>query len=83
MHSSEKYDDPETYAKKVNEICEIYEQAIEVHEAGGYTISVDEMMTGIQALERKYPDKPVMAGKPVYREHEICTSWNYNTYWFF
>ena len=36
--------------------------AQEVHEAGGHTVSVDEM-TGIQALERKYPDKPSHARK--------------------
>ena len=43
--------------------------AQEVHEAGGHTVSVDEM-TGIQVLERKYPDKPVMPGKPAYTEFE-------------
>ena len=43
--------------------------AQEVHEAGGHTVSVDEM-TGIQALEHKYPDKPVMPGKTAYMEFE-------------
>ena len=36
---------------------------------GCHTISVDEM-TGIQALEHKYPDKPVMPGKTARMEFE-------------
>lgn len=43
--------------------------AQEVHEAGDHTVSVDEM-TGIQALERKYPGKPVMPGKTACTEFE-------------
>mgnify|MGYP006990133984 CR=1 FL=1 len=35
----------------------------------GHTISVDEM-TGIQALEHKYPDKPVIPGKAACMEFE-------------
>ncbi len=69
LHSSEKMDSPEIYAAKVNEICAVYHNAQAVHEAGGHTISVDEM-TGIQALERKYPDKPVMPGKTACLEFE-------------
>ena len=49
LHSSEKTDSPESFAEKVNEICNVYQQAQQVHEAGGHTISVDEM-TGVQAL---------------------------------
>ncbi len=62
-------DSPETYAEKVNEICTVYHGAEEVREAGGHTISVDEM-TGIQALEHKYPDKPVIPGKAARMEFE-------------
>ncbi len=69
LHSSEKMDSPETYAAKVNEICAVYHDAQAVHDAGGHTIAVDEM-TGIQALERKYPDKPVMPGKTARLEFE-------------
>ena len=57
LHSSEKTDSPETFTQKVNEICTIYQNAEKVYENGGHTICVDEM-TGIQALERKYPDMP-------------------------
>ena len=62
LHSSEKVDSPETFAEKVNEICTVYHEAEEVREKGSHRISVDEM-TGIQALEHKYPDKPVIPGK--------------------
>lgn len=69
LHSSEKTDSPETFAEKVNEICTVYHEAETVHENGGHTISVDEM-TGIQALEHKYPDKPVIPGKAAHMEFE-------------
>ena len=70
LHSSEKVDSPETFAEKVNEICTVYHEAEAVREKGGHTISVDEM-TGIQALEHKYPDKPVMPGKAARMEFEL------------
>ena len=69
LHSSEKTDSPETFTEKVNEICTVYHEAETVHENGGHTISVDEM-TGIQALEHKYPDKPVIPGKAARMEFE-------------
>ena len=69
LHSSEKVDSPETFAEKVNEICTIYHEAEASCEVGCHTISVDEM-TGIQALEHKYPDKPVMPGKTARMEFE-------------
>ena len=69
MHSSEKTESPENFAEKVNEICSVYHEAAQTLESGGHTISVDEM-TGIQALERKYPDKPVTAGRTAYQEFE-------------
>lgn len=62
-------DSPETFAEKVNEICAVYQDAQAFHEKGGHTISVDEM-TGIQALEHKYPDKPVIPGKEARMEFE-------------
>lgn len=62
LHSSEKVDSPEAFAEKVDEICTVYHEAGATCAAGGHTISLDEM-TGIQALERKYPDKPVIPRK--------------------
>ena len=69
LHSSEKVDFPEIFAKKVNEIWSVYHKAEAVREKGGHTICVDEM-TGIQALEHKYLDKSVIPGKAVRMECE-------------
>lgn len=41
----------------MNEICELYKNSQEFHKEGIHVISTDEM-TGIQALEQKYPYKP-------------------------
>jgi len=57
LHSTEKVDAPEAFAEKVNQICNTYHQATEGYANNIHTVSADEM-TGIQALERKYPDKP-------------------------
>lgn len=62
-------DSPEIFAEKVDEICTVYHEAEAVHAAGGHTISVDEM-TGIQALEHRYPDKPVIPGQAARMEFE-------------
>lgn len=43
LHSSEKLDSPDTFAAKVNEICNVYHEAEATREAGGHTISVDEV----------------------------------------
>ena len=67
LHSSEKVDSPETFAEKVNEICTVYHEAVKNHEAGGHTISVDEM-TGIQALEHKYPDTHCIHAKALFMD---------------
>ncbi len=69
LHSLEKVDSPNTFAEKVNEICSIYQKAGDAREKGCHTVSVDEM-TGIQALERKYPDKSVRPGRPALAEFE-------------
>lgn len=66
---SEKVDSTETFAEKVNEIYAVYQEEEANREAEGHTISVDEM-TGIQALEHKYPDKPVALGKTARMEFE-------------
>ncbi len=56
IHSTEKAENPESFARKVNEICGLYQSAQETSVEGGHTVSTDEM-TGVQALEHKYPDK--------------------------
>ena len=55
--------------KKIENICSIYLQAAELAECGTEVYSTDEM-TGIQALERKYPDKPVRPDSPALHEFE-------------
>lgn len=69
LHSSEKIDQPEIFAEKVNEICSVYQEAVNGSKNGNHTISVDEM-TGVQALEHKYLDQPVMPGKVAHMEFE-------------
>lgn len=61
LHSPEKYESPESFATKVNEICDVYKNAANLSNEGTHIISTDEM-TGIQALEHKYPDKPPAPG---------------------
>lgn len=53
----------------MNEICELYQDAQEISKEGGHVISTDEM-TGIQALEHKYPDKLPLPGQMAKMEFE-------------
>lgn len=69
LHSPEKEEDPESFAQKVNEICGIYQNALEASKKGHHIVSTDEM-TGIQALEHKYPDKLPLPGQCVKMEFE-------------
>jgi transposase len=62
-------DKPETFRQEVKTVCDIYHQAPELHEQGASIISTDEK-TGIQALERKYPTKPMKPGLIEHREFE-------------
>jgi transposase len=55
--------------EKIRTICQVYAQAQEGARKGEMTFSVDEM-TGIQALERIAPDRPMKAGQPLQREFE-------------
>lgn len=55
--------------QKINEICGLYREAQARRESGEHVISVDEM-TGIQALEHKYPDKLPLPGQCAKREFE-------------
>ena len=54
---------------KINDINEVYRRAPERAKQGQHTESVDEM-TGVQALERKHPDLPILPGKVLRREFE-------------
>ncbi len=49
--------------------CEVYAHAAERAKGGERSISMDEL-TGVQALERKYPDLPMQPGHVLRREFE-------------
>lgn len=53
----------------MKQVCDLYQAAPELHEAGVHLVSSDEK-TGIQALERKHPDKPMQPGRVRLLEHE-------------
>ena len=57
------------FTQQVQQVCDCYQQAPERYEQGEHTVSVDEM-TGIQALERKHPTKPMKPGHVERREFE-------------
>jgi len=61
-------EDPDKDAK-IADICQIYEQAPVLATQGERVISTDEM-TGVQALQRAFPDLPVTVGKVQRREFE-------------
>jgi hypothetical protein len=64
-----KVDDPLEFIEQVEEICELYAQAQELHEQGVHLLSTDEM-TSIQALERAAPNIPLAPGRVERREFE-------------
>ena len=59
----------EEFDEKVNDINALYKQAPEIKRNGVAVICTDEM-TGVQALERKYPGLPMLPGKVERREFE-------------
>lgn len=68
INTTEK--DPEVFARQAEKVCETYLAAQERNaEDGTRTVSVDEM-TGLQALERNAPDKPVCPGQVAKSEFE-------------
>ena len=50
-------------------ICDVYHNAQQSQDEGVHTVCTDEM-TGIQALERIHPDKPVAPRQPLKMEFE-------------
>ena len=53
----------------IEAICKLYRRAQELAQKGERLLSTDEM-TGVQALERKYPNLPLLPGKVERREFE-------------
>lgn len=57
------------FDERVKEICNVYENAIAMHQKGINIISVDEK-SGMQAIERANPNLPMKSGSPEKIEHE-------------
>lgn len=64
-----KIDNQEDFKSQVKEICDLYMSTPELHANGTHVISTDEK-TGMQALERIAPSKPMKPGKEERIEHE-------------
>ncbi len=62
MTSKDKLEDPEQYQAAVEKICETYHEASALCEQDVHVVCTDEK-TGMQAIERKYPNKPMKAGQ--------------------
>lgn len=62
-------EDEAVFDAQVRAICALYRQATQLHKLGIHLVSTDEK-TGIQALQHKYPAKPVRAGQVARIEHE-------------
>lgn len=68
--NNKRDEDPETFDAQVKVVCDIYEEAGQLEETSGkHVISCDEK-TGIQALERAAPSRPMRPGSPEKREYE-------------
>lgn len=59
----------EQFDSKVSDICTLYREAPALAARGERVVSTDEL-TGVQALERKYPNLPPAAGQIERREFE-------------
>jgi hypothetical protein len=69
LNAKTKAADPKEFAKQVETVCLCYAYAPLLHALGGHIVSCDEM-TGIQALERAAPSKPMQPGQVERREFE-------------
>lgn len=68
LNTTEK--DPDLFQQQVETVCKTYQAATTLHEREGtHTVSCDEM-TGIQAVERIAPAKPVLPGQVAREEFE-------------
>jgi hypothetical protein len=61
--------DPKIFAAEVKTVCDLYAQALQLHQQGIILVSTDEK-SGIQALQRKHPTKPMKPGWLERREFE-------------
>lgn len=66
-----KIDDEAAFRKAIEEICDVYLNAESLRESNIIVASIDKK-TGMKALERIAPDKPVMPGSPAKLEYEYA-----------
>lgn len=71
LTSKDKLEQPEAYAAAVHAICDTYRDAPALAARGTHVVSTDEK-TGMQALERIHPTKPVQPGRPERIEFEYA-----------
>ncbi len=67
--NNERDKDPQAFDANVKQVCGLYTAASILYHQGTHLISLDEK-TGIQALERKHPTRPMIPGKVELREFE-------------
>jgi hypothetical protein len=67
LNTTEK--DPVVFQQQADSVCEVYAGAMSAAAQGEHRLSTDEM-TGIQALERAAPTKPLQPGQVEKREFE-------------
>jgi len=68
--NNDRASDPERFDEEVKTVCDAYAEASQLtDDSGKHIVSTDEK-TGIQALERKHPTKPMIKGSVERREHE-------------
>ncbi len=67
--NNKRHEDSAEFDQQVKTVCDLYEQAPKLADQGTHVMSTDEK-TGIQALERKHPTKPMRPGKLALIEHE-------------
>jgi hypothetical protein len=69
LTSKDKLENPEVYNQAVESLCATYLAAPALEAKGTHVVSVDEK-TGMQALERVHPNKPMRPGTPERIEFE-------------
>ena len=67
--NNERDKDPRAFDAAAKQICDLYVAAPTLRQQGIHLVSTDEK-TGIQALERKHPSRPMIPGKVELREFE-------------
>ena len=67
--NNKRVDNPEQFDAEVKTVCDLYEQAPYLAKQGVHVLSTDEK-TGIQALQRAAPTKPMQSGQPALIEYE-------------